>query len=55
MKAEEKTVAFMFFSVVMQLVYSLGNNRKKNRIRWGGVGGWRGTRADEQRDRRAKF
>ena len=24
MKAEEKTVAFMFFSVVMQFVYSLG-------------------------------
>ena len=33
MKAEEKIVAFMFFSVVMQFVYSL----KKNRIwRWGG-------------------
>ena len=30
MKAEEKIVAFMFFSVVMQFVYSL----KKNRI-WG--------------------
>ena len=29
MKAKEKTVAFMFFSVVMQMVYSL----------WGGVGG----------------
>ena len=40
MTAEEKTVAFMFFSVVMQFVYSLGggdrnnNNNKKNRI-WG--------------------
>ena len=34
MKAEEKTVAFMFFSVVMQFVYSLGKNRNKknNRI-----------------------
>ena len=31
MKAEEKIVAFMFFSVVMQIVYSL---EKKNRI-WG--------------------
>ena len=32
MKAEEKIVAFMFFSVVMQFVYSL----KKQRIRgWG--------------------
>ena len=30
MKAEEKIVAFMFFSVVMQFVYSL----EKNRI-WG--------------------
>ena len=28
MKAEEKIVAFMFFSVVMQFVYSLG--KKKN-------------------------
>ena len=38
MKAEEKTVAFMFFSVVMQFVYSLGENiettKKKKRI-WG--------------------
>ena len=31
MKAEEKIIAFMFFSVVMQFVYSL---EKKNRI-WG--------------------
>ena len=31
MKAEEKIVAFMFFLVVMQFVYSL---EKKNRI-WG--------------------
>ena len=40
MKAEEKIVAFMFFSVVMQFVYSL---EKNNRI-WG----WRGTRAEGQ-------
>ena len=46
MKAEEKIVAFMFFSVVMQFVYSL---EKKNRI--GGGGG----EGQEQRDRRAKF
>ena len=49
MKAEEKTVAFMFFLVVLQFVYSLGKNRNNkkqtNRI-WGG--GWRGTRAEEQ-------
>ena len=56
MKAEEKTVAFMIFSVVMQFVYSLGkiqkqkkNKKKKNRI-WG----W-GAEGQEQRDRRAKF
>ena len=46
MKAEEKIVAFMFFSLVMQFVYSL-KKEKKNRIwRWGR--GWRGTRAEEQ-------
>ena len=45
MKAEEKIVALMFFSVVMQFVYSL----EKNRI-WGwGGGGWRGTRAEGQK------
>ena len=38
MKAEEKIVAFMFFSVVMQFVYSL---EKKNRIGGGGGGGER--------------
>ena len=43
MKAEEKIVAFMFFSVVMQFVYSL---EKKNKTEFGGRGrGWRGTRA----------
>ena len=44
MKAEEKIVAFMFFSVVIQFVYSLGKN---NRI-WGWGRGWRGTRAEGQ-------
>ena len=43
MKAEEKIVAFMFFSVVMQFVYSL----EKNRI-WGWGRGWGGTRAEGQ-------
>ena len=42
MKAEEKIVAFMFFSVVVQFVYSL---EKKTEF-WGGGGGWRGTRAE---------
>ena len=53
MKAEEKTVPFIFFSVVMQFVYSLGKifigkkkTKKKKRI-WGG-GEWRGTRAEGQ-------
>ena len=45
MKAEEKIVAFMFFSVVMQFVYSL----KKKTTEFGGWGrGWRGTRAEGQ-------
>ena len=35
MKAEEKIVAFMFFSVVMQFVYSLGNKTTE----FGGGGG----------------
>ena len=50
MKAEEKIVAFMFFSVVMQFVYSL---EKKNKTEFGGGGG--GGEGQEQRDRRAKF
>ena len=49
MKAEEKVVAFMFFSVVMQFVYSL---EKKTEF---GVGGGWGGEGQEQRDRRAKF
>ena len=44
MKAEEKTSAFTFFSVVMQFVYSLG---KKQYLGMGG-GRWRGTRAEGQ-------
>ena len=52
MKAEEKTVAFMFFSVVMQFVYSLAggggnrNNNKKKQNLGGGGRGWRGTREE---------
>ena len=45
MKAEEKIVAFMFFSVVMQFVSLL--KKKNNRI-WGWGRGWRGTRAEGQ-------
>ena len=44
MKAEEKIVAFMFFSVVMQFVYSL--EKKTDFVGWGE--GWRGTRAEGQ-------
>ena len=43
MKAEEKIVAFMFFSVVMQFVYSF--EKKQQNL---GVGEWRGTRAEGQ-------
>ena len=32
MKAEEKTFAFMFFSVVLQFVYSLRKKTTKNSI-----------------------
>ena len=49
MKAEEKIVAFMFFSVVMQFVYSF----EKKQTEFGGGGG--GGEGQEQRDRRAKF
>ena len=45
MKAEEKIVAFMFFSVSMQFVYSL----KKTTTEFGAGGrGWRGTKAEGQ-------
>ena len=50
MKAEEKTFAFMFFSVVMQFVYSLGKNNKKQYLGMGEGGG----EGQEQRDRSAK-
>ena len=57
MKAEEKTVAFMFFSVVMQFVYSLGGGgvetettittTTKKKTEFGGGGrGLRGTREE---------
>ena len=49
MKAEEKVVAFMFFSVVMQFV---SIHWKKTEFGGGGGGGGEGQ---EQRDRRAKF
>ena len=48
MKAEENIVAIMFFSVVMQFVYSLEKTTE-----FGGGGG--GGEGQEQRDRRAKF
>ena len=32
MKAEEKTFAFMFFSVVLQFVYSLRKKQQQNSI-----------------------
>ena len=55
MKAEEKTVAFMFFSVVMQFVYSLAEGgrgtetttTKKNNNRIWGVG--EGMERDKRR------
>ena len=49
MKAEEKIFAFMFFSVVMQFVYSLEKKKTEKKTEfgvWGG--GWRGTRAEGQ-------
>ena len=52
MKAEEKIVAFMFFSVVMQFVFSLEKKTEKKQ-NWGVWGG--GGEGQEQRDRRAKF
>ena len=57
MKADEKTVAFMFFSVVMQFVYSSGKKtetkKKLKQTEFGGGGG--GGEGQEQRDRRAYF
>ena len=43
MKTEEKTVAFMLFSVVMQFVYSLGKKqkqKKKKKKKKKEFGGW---------------
>ena len=51
MKAEEKTFAFMFFSVVLQFVYSLRKKTPKKQYLGMGEGGGEGQ---EQRDRRAK-
>ena len=49
MKAEEKTVAFMIFSVVMQFVYSLGKiqKQKKNKKKKTEYGG--GVQRDKSR------
>ena len=51
MKAEEKTVAFIFFSVVMQFVYSLGGEQKqqqhKKKTEFGGWG--KGMERDKRR------
>ena len=60
MKAEEKTVAFMFLSSVLCRLYLHwgrgGIEKKKNWGGGGGVGeGGRGGEGQEQRDRRAKF
>ena len=54
MKAEEETVAFMFFSVVMQFLYSMKKNHTKNNKKKRNLGigrGWRGTRAEGQEGR----
>ena len=39
MKAEEKIFAFMFFSVVMQFVYSLEKKKQKKKTEFGVWGG----------------
>ena len=54
MKAEEKTVAFMFFSVVMQFVYSLGEKQKqqqqKKQTKKNRIWGWgKGVERDKRR------
>ena len=43
MKAEEKTVAFMFFSVVMQFVYPSGKKTETNKKKTEFGGGGRGV------------
>ena len=52
-KSEEKTVAFMLFSIVMQFVYSLGKKTEKKQQNLGV--GERDGEGQQQRDRRAKF
>ena len=47
-KAEEKNVAFMFFSVVMQFVYSLGKKQKQKKITKQNLGVGRGTTVEGQ-------
>ena len=47
-KAEEKNVAFMFFSVVMQFVYSLGKKQKQKKITKQNLGWGRGTTVEGQ-------
>ena len=50
MKAEEKTVAFIFFSVVMQFVYSLGGEQKQHQQKKTEFGGWgKGMERDKRR------
>ena len=53
MKAEEKTVAFIFFSVVMQFVYSLGGGggeQKQQQQKKTEFGGWgKGMERDKRR------
>ena len=48
MKAEEKTFAFMFFSVVLQFVYSLRKKNNQKTVFRDGGGRLRGTRAEGQ-------
>ena len=55
MKAEEKTVAFMFFLVVLQFVYSLGEKQKQQKTNKQNLGVGGGGEGQEQRNRRAKF
>ena len=49
MKAEEKTVAFMFFSVVMQFVYSLGGKQKQQQQKKKNRGWGKGVERDKRR------
>ena len=49
MKAEEKIVAFMFFSVVMQFVYSLKKKKKKKKKKKQNLGVGEGVERDKSR------